>query len=48
MIIQTAVAAAHLEYQEQIYYFCTEDCRKKFADDPQRYLKSVKSPALVS
>jgi|GEM_PF-3360103 YHS domain-containing protein len=40
-------ATAHLEYLGRTYYFCVEECRKKFADDPQRYLQSVKSPALA-
>jgi YHS domain-containing protein len=48
MLIQKPLAGAHVEHQGRTYYFCVEDCRKKFADDPQRYLKSVKSPALVS
>jgi YHS domain-containing protein len=47
MILQKPGAVAHVEYQGQSYYFCTEDCRKKFAEDPQSYMKSVKSPVLV-
>jgi YHS domain-containing protein len=47
MPLQKPLAAAHMEYQGHTYYFCVEDCRKKFADDPQRYLKSLKSPALA-
>ncbi len=47
MVLQKPHATAHMEYLGRTYYFCVEDCRKKFADEPQRYLKSVKSPALV-
>jgi YHS domain-containing protein len=47
MIVPKPVAAGHVEYQGQSYFFCTEDCQKKFAEDPQHYLKSAKSPALV-
>jgi YHS domain-containing protein len=38
MVIQKPLASDHVEYQGQTYYFCVEECRKKFADDPARYL----------
>jgi YHS domain-containing protein len=41
MRINKAWAAAQMEHQGQIYYFCIEECRAKFAQDPQLYLKSV-------
>ena len=41
MQINKAWAAAQTEYQGQTYYFCLEECRAKFAQEPQHYLKSV-------
>lgn len=35
-------AAARMEHHGVIYYFCVEDCRKKFAEDPDRYLTGKK------
>jgi YHS domain-containing protein len=26
-------------YQDQVYYFCSEDCKKAFDKAPQKYLK---------
>jgi YHS domain-containing protein len=40
MRINKAWAAAQMEYGGQTYYFCVEECRAKFAADPQRYLRS--------
>jgi YHS domain-containing protein len=36
-------AAARMEYRGATYYFCVEDCRKKFANDPEQYLTGKKS-----
>src|SRR5579864_8168159 len=33
-------AAAQVEHQGQRYYFCVQDCAKKFAEDPARYLEA--------
>ncbi len=41
MTFQKACAAAQMEYRGHTYYFCVEDCQKRFANDPQRYLKRV-------
>lgn len=30
-------AAAQMEYAGRIYYFCIEDCRTRFAAEPERY-----------
>jgi YHS domain-containing protein len=38
MWVNKAVAPARLEYQNHTYYFCRDECRKKFAADPERYL----------
>ena len=34
-------AGAASEYEGVKYYFCVEECRKKFAEDPGRYLTGV-------
>ena len=26
------------DYQGQHYYFCSEDCKQEFEDDPERYV----------
>ena len=31
-------AAATMEYQSQTYYFCSEDCRQKFMQNPAQYV----------
>ena len=41
MQINKAWAAARMEYQGQTYYFCLEECRTKFAEDPLRYVNSA-------
>jgi YHS domain-containing protein len=30
---------ASLEYDEQMYYFCSVDCREAFLEDPLRYVE---------
>ena len=39
MQLDTAKAAAQVQYQGQTYYFCTEACRKQFEADPAKYVK---------
>jgi YHS domain-containing protein len=41
MQINKALAAARLEYQGETYFFCIDECRAKFAEDPQLYVKAV-------
>jgi len=26
------------EYKEQIYYFCSENCKEEFKEEPEKYL----------
>jgi YHS domain-containing protein len=40
MQINKAWAAARLEYQGETYFFCVDECRAKFAENPQLYVKS--------
>jgi len=39
MRISKLWAAAELDYQGETYYFCIDECRAKFAEDPSRYVK---------
>lgn len=32
-------AAAQSDYQGQTYYFCSENCKEKFDQNPQQYAK---------
>jgi len=32
-------AAGQSDYQGQTYYFCSENCKEKFDQNPQRYAK---------
>jgi YHS domain-containing protein len=41
MQINKAYAAARMEYHGQTYYFCVEECRAKFAENPPIYVKSA-------
>jgi YHS domain-containing protein len=39
MQIVKPLAAARTEYQGKTYYFCVEECRRKFEADPERYIQ---------
>ncbi|MFO0890938.1 MAG: YHS domain-containing protein [Isosphaeraceae bacterium] len=39
MQINKAWASSRMEYSGETYYFCVEECREKFAGDPQRYAR---------
>lgn len=47
MDVEPDKAAATSEYKGQKYYFCAEGCKKKFDQDPEKYLASA-APAKVS
>ena len=32
-------AAGRSEYQGQTYYFCSENCKERFDENPQQYVK---------
>jgi YHS domain-containing protein len=45
MQINKVYAAAQMSYQGKTYYFCLEECQRKFARDPERYFtKAVPTP----
>lgn len=43
MRISKLFAAAQAEFQGHTYYFCVEDCRRKFAEQPARYASSART-----
>ena len=36
--VDESKAAGHTGYAGQTYYFCSAECRKKFQEDPGRYI----------
>jgi YHS domain-containing protein len=40
MKVDPSNAPAKSQYNGQTYYFCSQECKKKFDADPQRYVKS--------
>jgi Cu+-exporting ATPase len=40
MAVTAQKAAGKALYQEETYYFCSEKCRTKFEDDPEKYLQA--------
>ena len=43
MVINKNLAAARYDRLGQPYYFCVEECQKKFLEDPERYLAVAKA-----
>jgi Cu+-exporting ATPase len=41
MEIEQADAAATFEYLGEMYYFCSENCRDAFEEDPESYLEEA-------
>jgi Cu+-exporting ATPase len=39
MEIEEDAAAAKFEYLGEMYYFCSENCREAFEEDPESYLE---------
>jgi YHS domain-containing protein len=39
MQVDEAKAAGKSEYKGKTYYFCAPVCKRKFDDDPEKYLK---------
>jgi Cu+-exporting ATPase len=39
MSVDEKSAPARAEYQGKTYHFCSEDCRTKFQQNPDRYAK---------
>jgi YHS domain-containing protein len=45
MSVNKTDAPAKMDYQGMTYFFCIDECRKKFTENPQRYLASGKTAA---
>ena len=43
MRIAKHTAAAREEYEGRTFYFCVEECREKFLEEPSRYASSVRT-----
>ena len=41
MQLDTSQAAAQTVYEGQAYYFCSEECRKTFEENPKEFLESA-------
>lgn len=41
MRINKTSAVGEAQYQGQTYYFCVDECRRSFLEDPQRYVKHL-------
>jgi len=45
MAVNKADAPGQMDYQGVTYFFCIEDCRRKFGENPGRYLAGSKTAA---
>lgn len=43
MEIDESEAAATAEYEDDTYYFCSEQCKDRFLADPERYVSRSES-----
>jgi len=37
MEVDPATAAGYSEYEDKVYYFCSNDCKRKFESGPTEY-----------
>jgi P-type Cu+ transporter len=47
MQIDARKAKSHSDYEGSRYYFCSEDCKRRFDLDPETYLASEIAPPAV-
>ena len=46
MLIEQSGAVARSDFEGTTYYFCSEECKRDFDQNPERYLeKPVEAPA---
>ena len=45
MVVDPAAGGPAFEHDGQVFYFCSEHCRAKFAADPAAYLNPAGAPA---
>jgi P-type Cu+ transporter len=43
MDVDPKTAPARFDYEGDTYYFCSEECKKKFAADPESYVSRKES-----
>lgn len=43
MDVDEKTAAARMDYEGDTYYFCSEECKNKFAIDPESYVSRKQS-----
>jgi Cu+-exporting ATPase len=43
MDVDERTAAANMKYEDDTYYFCSEECKNKFAADPESYVSRKQS-----
>lgn len=41
MNVEPAEAAAKVDYNGQVYYFCSDTCHKTFVAEPQKYASGM-------
>ncbi len=44
----SATSSMHVEYEDQVFRFCSERCKEKFSADPQRFLSGGKEAERTS
>ena len=45
MDVDERTAVATTEYEDDIYYFCSEECKTKFEADPEKYVSRTEASA---
>ncbi len=43
MQVDEKQAAAHEQYEGTTWYFCSEGCRKRFLEDPAKYVAQARA-----
>jgi Cu+-exporting ATPase len=43
MDVDERTAPATTEYEDDTYYFCSEECKRKFEADPERYVSRTEA-----
>lgn len=46
MEMEPADVASEASYEGKSYYFCSDECRKKWDADPERYAMEMASPGM--
>jgi YHS domain-containing protein len=46
--VDSGSAAAQTTYEGQVYFFCSEECRRRFEHHPKESLKNAERPPSTS